>query len=89
MPWGDTVTFTAQQNGAGVGYALTFVPASVGCASPLQSAGACQVNFGGAYTNTGAAQGAVFTYGSLSINGVACNLNPNGGPGPLGMRMKP
>jgi len=84
--WGDTVNFTA---GLGHTYALTFVAPNVSCASPFQGGGACQLNFNSAAITNGLSGNETYSYGSLSIDGAPCNLNPGGGPGPMGMRMRP
>jgi len=85
---GDTVTFLTDNSAA---FVLQFPPASVGsCNSPFRDAsGNCQWNFNNANPASGPAvgpSGTPFPYGTLSINGATCNLN--GGPQPLGMRMK-
>ena len=84
--WGDTVNFTA---GDGHTYALTFVAANVGCASPFQGVGACRLNFNSAAVTSGQSGNETYSYGSLQIDGKACDLNPAGGAGPMGMRMRP
>ncbi len=84
--WGDTVNFTA---GQGHTYALTFVAPNVSCASPFQGTGTCRTNFSDAAVTSGQSGNETYSYGSLSIDGAPCNLNPGGGPGPMGMRMKP
>jgi hypothetical protein len=85
---GDTVTFQTDNNAA---FALQFPPPNASsCYSPFRDAsGNCQWSFNNSNPTSGAATGpqnTTYNYGSLSIGGAACNLN--GGPQPLGMRMK-
>ena len=84
--WGDSVTFTA---GPGHTYALNFVAPNVSCASPFQGTGTCRTNFSDAAVTSGQSGNETYSYGSLQIDGKACNLNPPGGQGPMGMRMRP
>src|SRR5664279_827012 len=85
---GDTVTFQTDNNAA---FALQFPPPNAGsCNSPFRDAsGNCQSSFNNSSPTSGPAvgqSGTQFPYGTLSVNGATCNLN--GGPQPLGMRMK-
>ena len=85
---GDTVTFQTANN---IPFLLQFPPPNAnGCQSPFRDAGGnCQSSFSNANPTSGGAVGAAgasFRYGTLSINGAACNLN--GGPQPLGVRMR-
>ena len=86
---GDTVTFKTENNAS---FVLQFPPPSVGsCNSPFRDAsGNCQWSFNNSNPTSGGASGpqaTTYNYGNISINGTACNLN--GGPQPLGMRMRP
>lgn len=88
--WGDTITFNAvDANGNGGHYSLTFVAASVGCASPFMGSGTCQTSFGDTAASSGQTGGESFNYGSLSITTGAGTTTCDLSAGPMGMRIRP